>query len=137
MSNASLQVAGILFIALPTVAWGGYSLFRFLTKQAPGYLDNPVRRGLFTAGHAHAGVWIVLALVDMRYVDDADLSGSMKNLVRATLAIAPILMPAGFFLSMVSPKATEPNRLIYLAYAGAVSLMIGAVILGVGLIRAS
>jgi len=43
--------------------------------------------------------------------------------------------PAAFFLSVLSPEATEPNAMIYLAYVGAVSLAVGLLILGVGLIR--
>lgn len=136
MSNASLQTAGILLIIVPTIQYGGYSLLRFLTKDAPGYLDNPVRRGLFTAGHAHAGVLVILALVGLLYVDQADLSGGFKSLVRTSMALAPLLMSAGFFLSIVSPRATKPGPLIALVYLGALSLAVGAVTLGVGLIRA-
>jgi hypothetical protein len=40
-----------------------------------------------------------------------------------------------FFLSVLSPKASEPNSLIYLAYAGAVVLAAGLITLGVGLLR--
>ena len=136
MSTASLQTAGVLFVVVPTIAYGGYSLLRFIAKRVPGYLDNPVRRALFIAGHAHAGVLVLLALVGLLYVDDADLSSGAKSLVRNTLAAAPILMSAGFFLSIVSPKATQPGRLIALVYLGAASLAVGTVTLGVGLLRA-
>jgi hypothetical protein len=131
-----MQIAGIILIVVPTIEFGGYSLLRFLTKDIPGYLDNPVRRALFTAGHAHAGVLVILALVGLLYVDQADLSGGAKTLVRDSLALAPILMSAGFFLSIVSPRATRPGPLIALVYLGAISLAVGAVTLGVGLIRA-
>ena len=136
MSNASLQTAGILFVVMPTIAYGGYSLLRFLTTRAPGYLDNPARRALFTAGHAHAGVLVILALLGLLFVDGANLSAGAKSLVRNTLALAPILMSAGFFLSIASPRATRPNRLIVLVYLGAVSLAVGTVTLGIGLLRA-
>ena len=52
-------------------------------------------------------------------------------------AIAAILIPAAFFLSVASPAATEPNGLINLAYAGALFLAGGVLSLGVGLIRAA
>ena len=136
MSNASLQTAGVLFVVVPTIAYGGYSLLRFIAKRVPGYLDNPVRRALFIAGHAHAGVLVLLALVGLLYVDDADLSSGARSLVCNTLAAAPILISAGFFLSIVSPKATQPGRLIALVYLGAASLAVGTVTLGVGLLRA-
>jgi hypothetical protein len=124
-------------IVVPTIELGGYSLLRYLTRNIPGYLDNPVRRALFTAGHAHAGVLVILALIGLLCVDQADLSGDAKALVRNAIALAPILISAGFFLSIVSPNATRPNRLISLVYLGAASLAIGTVTLGVGLLRAS
>jgi len=48
--------------------------------------------------------------------------------------IAAILVPAAFFLSVLSPDATVPNALIYLAYVGAV-LAAGVLVLGIGLVR--
>jgi hypothetical protein len=36
---------------------------------------------------------------------------------------------------VLSPNATAPNGLIYLAYVGAVLLALGVVVLGVGLVR--
>jgi hypothetical protein len=39
------------------------------------------------------------------------------------------------FLSVLSPDATAPNGLIYLAYVGAVLLGVGVLVLGVGLVR--
>src|SRR5680860_1809222 len=137
MSDASTQVAGILFVLVLTVGIGGYSLLWFITRQASGYMDNPTRRAFFVAGHAHAGVWLILALVALRYVDDADLADRWKSVVRSTLAFAPVFMSAGFFLSMASPKATSPNRLIWLVYIGAVLLVIGKVTRGIGLLRVS
>jgi len=137
MTDASLQTAGIILIVVPTIQFGGYVLLRHLALGIPGYLDNPVRRGLFTAGHAHAGVLVILALVGLLYVDTADLSGGARSLVRATLAFAPIFMSAGFFLSVASPNATKPNRFILLVYLGALSLLAGVLTLGVGLVRAA
>ena len=137
MTNASLQTAGILFLLLPTVAIGGYSLLYSIRRRDPANLDNPTRRAFFFAGRAHAGVWIVLALVALRYVDDAELSNRLKWAVRSTLAFAPAFISAGFFLSMASPKATSPNWLLWLVYLGAILLLFGAVTLGLGLLRTS
>lgn len=137
MSDASLQTAGIILLVIPTIQFGGYTLLRHITHGIPGYMDNPVRRGFFTAGHAHAGVLVILALVGLLYVDIADLSDGAKTLVRSSMAVAPIFMSAGFFLSVASPRATKPNRFILLVYLGAFSLLIGVLTLGIGLIRAA
>jgi hypothetical protein len=136
VSSASLFVAAILLIAVPTVEIGGLSLLRMITRRDPGYMDNPVRRHMFRAGHAHAGVWIIFALVGLLYVDMADLSGGLKQVVRTGLAIAPILMPLGFFLSIVSPRAERPNKVIVLVYLGGLSLAIATVTLGIGILKA-
>ena len=99
-------------------------------------MENPLRQDLWRAGHAHAGVWLVLALLTLRYVDGAYLSNAMKWLVRGSIPVAAILVPAAFFfLSIPSPDATAPNGLIYLAYVGAVLLAIGVLVLGIGLVR--
>jgi hypothetical protein len=136
MSSASRIIAAVLLLALLTVEAGGASVLTLLTRRVPGYLDNPLRQSMFRAGHAHAGVWIVLALVGMLYVDQAQLSDGLRTLVRATLVAAPVLMPLGFFLSVTSPGAQRPNGLIGLVYLGGAALAVGVVTLGIGLLRA-
>jgi hypothetical protein len=136
MSPQSRLVAGILLVVLPTVEIGGASILSLLIGD-PAYGQNDLRQDLWRAGHAHAGVWLVLSLVALRYVDEAALSAGMKWLVRLAFPAAAILMPLAFFLSVLSPEATEPNALIYLAYVGGVVLAVGLLVLGVGLIRSA
>jgi hypothetical protein len=109
VSNESRRLAGILLIVLPTVMYGGVSLLSLLIGDSK-YMDNPLRQDLWRAGHAHADVWLILALVALRYVDEANLSNAMKWLVRGSIPIAAILVPAAFFLSVLSPDAKAPNR---------------------------
>lgn len=134
LSRESRRLAGILLILLPTVAFGGTSLLTMLIND-PAYLDNELRRDLWRAGHAHAGIMLILSLVVLRYVDEASLSHRWREVVRHAVPLAAILLPVAFFLSVLSPDAEEPNDLIYLAYAGGVSLAVGLLGLGVGLIR--
>jgi hypothetical protein len=137
MSPESRMLAGILLAVLPTGMFGGLALLSFLTRNLPGYTDNPLRHDLWRAGHAHAGVYPVLSLVMLRYVDEAVLSPFWKWIARTGAPIAAILVPAAFFLSVVSPTATEPNALINLAYIGALFLAAGVLSLGVDLLRAA
>ena len=134
MSPQSRLVAGILLILVPTVEIGGASILSLLISD-PSYSQNELRQDLWRAGHAHAGVWLVLSLVALRYVDEATLSERMQWLVRLAFPAAALLMPLAFFLSVLSPEATEPNAMIYLAYVAGVVLAAGLLILGVGLIR--
>ena len=137
MSRQSRMLAGILLVVIPTVMYGGLTLLQALTRNLPGYNDNPLRHDLWRAGHAHAGVYLVLSLVMLRFVDDAVLSPGWKWLARTGAPIAAILIPAAFFLSVVSPNATAPNGLINLAYIGALFLAAAVLTLGVGLIRSA
>ena len=134
VSLASRRLAGVLLLVLPTVAFGGTSLLTLLVND-PAYADNALRQDLWRAGHAHAGVLLILALVALRYVDEAVLSSRWRGVARHAIPAAAILLPVAFFLSVLDPQATEPNALINLAYVGAVSLMVGVVVLGVGLVR--
>ena len=137
MSRESRRLAAILLIVFPTVVFGGASLLSMLIGNAEGYQDNPIRQDLWRAGHAHAGVLLILSLVFLRYVDDAVLSDRVKRLTRTSVPLAAIMLPVAFFLSVLSPDATEPNPIIYVAYLGAVVLVAGMLSLGVGLWRAS
>jgi hypothetical protein len=134
MSRESRLLAGILLITFPTVVFGGVSVLslRVFTED---YARNPLRQDLWRAGHAHAGVFLVLALVVLRYVDGSALSSGWKWLVRLSAPIAAILLPTAFFLSVLSPGATEPNTLIYVAYFGGALLALGLFVLGIGLLR--
>jgi hypothetical protein len=50
--------------------------------------------------------------------------------------IAAILMPAGFFLSVLGRDPQKPNRLIVLLWLGAASLTAGLLAAGIGLVIA-
>ena len=133
MSTQSLASAGQLLVILPAVIFGGVSILTLLIRD-PRYRQNPLRQQLWRAGHAHAGVLLILSLVALLYVDQANLSEAWKQVVRSTIPASAIFLPAAYFLSVLSPTATKPNALIYLAYVGAVSLTIGLVALGIGLL---
>ena len=134
MSPQSRLMAGIVLIIVPTVEIGGASILSLLIAD-PTYAQNDLRQDLWRAGHAHAGVWLVLSLVTLRYVDETTLSEGMRWVVRLAFPAAALLMPLAFFLSVLSPDATEPNAMIYLAYVAGVVLAVGLLVLGIGLVR--
>jgi hypothetical protein len=134
MSTASLRLAGILVVVYPTVIFGGASiLWHWITRQTT-YYANPLRQRMWAAGHAHAGVLLLLSLVALLLVDQTDLSETWKSVVRLAVPAAAIFLPVAVFLSVVRPDVERPNKLVNLAYVGAVSLAIGLVVLGVGLL---
>ena len=93
------------------------------------------RQDLWRAGHAHAGVLLILSLLVLRYVDETNLSESLKQFVRTGTPTTAILIPASFFLSVLDPESREPNAIIYLAYAGFLLLTATLITLGIGLVR--
>jgi hypothetical protein len=135
MTQESRKLAGILLIVLPTVAFGGTSILSLMLDPGSAYMENPLRQDLWRAGHAHAGVMLILSLVILRYVDEAILSEGWKAFVRSGTPMAAILLPVAFFLSVLTPDATEPNALIYLAYLAFGVLSITFIALGVGLLK--
>jgi hypothetical protein len=133
MSDESRVLAGILFLSLVTVETGGLYMVK-LWKDAAG--ATPFQIGFARAGHAHAGVLLVLGLLCQLYVDATDLSGVLGWLARAGVPAAAILMPGGFFAASAGRGQTRPNRLIALVYAGALVLAASLATLGVGLLVA-
>jgi hypothetical protein len=135
ITRESRRVAGFLLVVLPSVLYGGLFLLSQLVDDRSGYMANPLRQNLFRAGHAHAGVLLVLSLIALRYVDEANLSSLWKWIVRLGIPSAAIFLPAAFFFSVLSSRATGPNGFINLAYIGAVVLAGSLLALGIGLLR--
>lgn len=136
MSSESIRTAGILLAVFPTVVFGGASLLWHWVTRRTAYYDNPLRQRLWRAGHAHAGVLLLLSLIVLLLVDHAALPPAAQEFVRMSVPAAAILIPFAFFCSVLRPDVQRPNRLINLAYIGAVSVVAGTLTLGVGLLRA-
>jgi hypothetical protein len=106
MRPQSRLVAGLVLIIGPTVEIGGASILSLLIGD-PTYAQNDLRQDLWWAGHAHAGVWLVLSLVALRYVDKASLSEGMRWVVRLAFPAVAVLMALAFFLSVCSPQRPQ------------------------------
>jgi hypothetical protein len=135
MTRDAKLMAGIILLTVPTIQYGGYFLLTSLMNRSSGYMENPLRQNFFRAGHAHAGVIVILSLICQVLADSAMLPGAVVWMVRIGVPLAAILMPLGFFLSMPSPTATQPNGAVSLIYVGAIVLAASVVTLGVGLVR--
>jgi hypothetical protein len=131
MSDETRILAGILLLSLVTVETGGLYLVK-LWRASEGKTEFQI--GFARAGHAHAGVLLVLSLVALLYADTAGLSGIWNWLARTGVPVAAILMPAGFFAASMGEGRTRPNKLIGLVFAGAIILAVGLASLGVGLL---
>lgn len=137
MTREARTLSGIILLTVPTIQYGGYFLLTSLRDRSSHYMDNPLRQNFFRAGHAHAGVFVILSLVCQVLADAAILPAPWLWVARLGVPAAAILIPAGFFLSMTSPQATAPNGFVSLIYAGALALAASVLTLGLGLLRSS
>jgi hypothetical protein len=113
----------IVLFSLVTVEYGGWALLSFLTGR--GSLGR-FREQFFRAGHAHAGVLLVLSLVYFVYLDRTEFSTDVQWLVGAVLLAGVLAQSGGFFLHLA---LGEEGR-------GAAFLAVALVTLAVGLIQA-
>ncbi len=131
LSQEARLAAGILLLSIVAVESGGVYMYAVLRKRVA---LTPFQQAFARAGHAHAGVLVILSLVIQLFADAAALDGAFGWVARGGVPLAAILMPAGFFFSSMGEGRTAPNRLIWLLWAGAVSLALGVVALGLGLL---
>jgi hypothetical protein len=114
--------------------YGGISLLGILTQDiaglAPGELALDEKQwSLWRAGHAHAGVWVILSLVIQLLIDSTRLSSSMMWVARISAPIAAVTVSGGFFGVAFFPGFR------WLLYFGGLSLLVALVLTGVGLLR--
>lgn len=132
MTPSTLISTGVILLTVVTIAYGGTFLLRVVNGRVP---TNDLQRSYFRAGHAHAGVLIILGLLVRLWLDHPEVPAWSVRLADGVL-LAAILMPAGFFLSVLGRDPQRPNRLRSLIWAGAASLTAGLVAAGSGLIVA-
>jgi hypothetical protein len=89
LSNSTKVVAGVLLVTVPSIEFGGSFLLRMLKTAGHGYADNPLRQTMFRAGHAHAGVIVILSLVIQLYVDALALAGPVETIARLGARLSP------------------------------------------------
>ena len=76
MTREAKIMAGVILLTIPTIQYGGYFLLTSLKDPNSHYMENALRQNFFRAGHAHAGVFVILALVCQILADNAALSPS-------------------------------------------------------------
>jgi hypothetical protein len=133
LSTEASRLIGILLLALVTVESGGWYLTRIARGMMPA---TDFQQSFARAGHGHAGMFLTLGIVAAVLTDATNLDGFAAWLARSGVAVAAILMPAGFFFSSMGAGRTRPNSLIILVWIGALVLAAGLVTLGIGLLTA-
>jgi hypothetical protein len=132
LDNVHQIVAGVVLLSVIGIAYGGTFVLRVTRGGVP---VNDLQRRFYRAGHAHAGVLVILGLLVMLLTQLNDVSQPWSSLSFGVL-ISAILMPAGFFVSVIGSDPPAPNKLIVLLWAGVAVLVIGLASAGIGLIAA-
>ena len=124
----------ISWIALPTVMFGGYSLLRLLASGNTWL--TPFREEYFRAGHAHAGVLIVMSLLYYTYLAQTTFSSGLKLLACLVLLVGVLAQSGGFFWHMLAGKQGRLSIGNVVTMVGALLLAFAALLLAYGLIAA-
>jgi hypothetical protein len=122
----------VAILSLVTVEYGGWALLSFISGRE-GLADWQKR--FFRAGHAHAGVLLVLALVYLLYLPRADFSNRFEWIAGGVLIAGLLAQSGGFFLHLWVGRDCTPSAGTRLTRAGAVLIGASLVALAVGLIQ--
>lgn len=135
MTPEARITCGIVLLTVPTIQYGGFFLLSILSGKSKLPLTD-FQKSMFRAGHAHAGVLVILAIIAEILTDYAGLGSVWDHIVRTGFPTAAILVSGGFFASASGRNATKPNGMIGILYLGVLILAVCLIILGIGLITA-
>ncbi|WP_228805986.1 hypothetical protein [Nocardia cyriacigeorgica] len=121
-------VLGATILSVVTIAFGGAFLLRVFTGA---HDTNDLQKSFFRAGHAHAGVLVMLGLLLAVLGNATGASRSWADGGAIAVLVAAILMPLGFFLSVLGREPQRPNRMIVSVWLGATLLMAGLLVSGI------
>jgi hypothetical protein len=119
-------------LSLIGVEYGGWALLGFLTGR--GQLGE-FREQFFRAGHAHAGVLLVLSLVYHLHLDRTGYSDRVKWLAGGLLQAGILAQSGGFFIHLGLGQPNRSSLGTVVTRLGAVLIAAALVILAVGLLR--
>src|SRR6516162_9916588 len=101
MSPDTRLMFGLSLILVPTIVYGGLTVLGVVTNRlmgSPGPANlSPTQIAFYRAGHAHAGVLALLAMLLQSAVDYAVIPSLLVWPVRVGAIAAAILVPGGFF----------------------------------------
>ena len=120
----------ISLLSLVSVEYGGWALLGFLTGR--GQLGE-FREQFFRAGHAHAGVLLILSLVYFLYLDRTGYSTGVQWLAGLLLLVGIIAQSGGFFLHLARGQKNRSSVGTIVTRTDALLLAAALIILAVGL----
>ena len=134
MTDASRWMIAIAFISLPTIAFGGTFLLSILHRQAGTEKITAEQTSYFRAGHAHAGVLVVLGIIGQLVLDQSRFGDGVVWALRIGLFVSPLLISGGFFGGAPRTAGGSTTSLIRLVPIGAIVLGLSTLGVGIGLV---
>ncbi len=134
LSSESKIICGTLLIVVPTIMYGGVTLLGILTEGVAGLAPKNLQltdtqRSLWRAGHAHAGVIVILSLILQPLVDNTAFTNRTKWIARCCAPISSVVLPAGFFgVAFIASFK-------WIIYVGIILLTISVMLTGIGLLK--
>lgn len=136
LSSLGRLFSGLTLLTVPTIAFGGHFLLRVLGGRHAAL--NPLQKSLMRAGHAHAGVLVLLGLLGQLFTDALPVAGALEWAMRVSFVLAALLVSGGFFAAAAGQQPTQPHRVgLWVLYAGVAALVFGTLALGIGLVRSA
>jgi hypothetical protein len=134
MSREARIVSGVILLTVPTIMYGGLTLLGILTGGTAGLRPDGLQLSetqwaLFRAGHAHAGVWVILSLIVQVLLDSATLGRGLTWVARLGAPLGAVAISGGFFGLAFVPGFRWPM------YMGAAAMAVSVLVTGIGLLR--
>jgi hypothetical protein len=60
MTRITKKISGFILLSVPTIIYGGYFLLTALSGQQEHLQLTDFQKSMFRAGHAHAGVLLII-----------------------------------------------------------------------------
>jgi len=133
LTDAARVTAGAVLLTVVAIESGGFFLLAIARGKRPA---TDFQKAFYRAGHAHAGVLVILGLLSVLLTEATSLAGFARWLAATGVLCAAIFLPAGFFFSAMGAGRSRPNRAAVLFPVGAVFIASGVVTLAVGLLTA-
>jgi hypothetical protein len=134
MSPDTKLMCGLTLVLVPGIVYGGLTILGVVSGGkfgAPGPQNlSPAQVAFYRAGHAHAGVLMLLSLFLQTALDYTALPHSLLWPLRASALAAALLVSGGFFAIAHVPKLRA------LLYAGTALVVVVTLAVGLGLLGA-
>jgi len=114
LSPSTTITAGVVLLTVIGIAYGGTFMLRVVTGKQGA---NALQKSFFRAGHAHAGVLVILGLVVLLLMAAAGV-GVWGEVVGIAVLCCALLIPGGFFLSVIGRDPQKPNAWKALIWVG-------------------